>query len=57
VVLFGVIERAGRAPCLYFALPGNPGASALTFDLLVRPAMRRMMQASQVRSTEWAPCS
>jgi molybdopterin molybdotransferase len=48
-VLFGVIERAGRTPCLFFALPGNPGASALTFDLLVRPAMLRMVGASKMR--------
>ncbi len=48
-VLFGVIERAGRTPCLFFALPGNPGASALTFDLLVRPAILRMLGVARVR--------
>lgn len=33
--------RAGD--CLVFCLPGNPVAALLTFSLLVRPALRRML--------------
>jgi molybdopterin molybdotransferase len=36
-----VTEVAGR--CLVFSLPGNPVAALLTFELLVRPALRRMV--------------
>jgi molybdopterin molybdotransferase len=46
-ILFGVIERP--LPALFFALPGNPGASALTFDLLVRVAARAMMGVPRPR--------
>lgn len=46
-VLFGVIP--GRAPTLFFALPGNPAASALAFDLFVRPAIRTMVRAKTIR--------
>ena len=48
-VLFGTIERGSTPPALFFALPGNPGASALTFDLLVRPALRAMQGALEPR--------
>lgn len=46
-VLFGIVP--GRTPTLFFALPGNPGASALTFDALVRPAIRSMTRAEPLR--------
>jgi molybdopterin molybdotransferase len=39
---FGAIEREGRAPVLLFGLPGNPVSSLVTFDLFVRPALRRL---------------
>lgn len=40
---FGVAERpGGGAPVLLFGLPGNPVSSAVTFELFVRPAIRRM---------------
>jgi molybdopterin molybdotransferase len=48
-VLFGVVDRGALPPALYFALPGNPAASALTFDLFVRPAIRQMLGALAVR--------
>jgi molybdopterin molybdotransferase len=40
---FGVAERPdGGAPVLVFGLPGNPVSSAVTFELFVRPAIRRL---------------
>jgi molybdopterin molybdotransferase len=36
--------------CCVFSLPGNPVAALLTFELLVRPALRRM--AGHLRPTE-----
>ena len=40
---FGTAERpAGGGAVLVFGLPGNPVSSAVTFELFVRPAIRRM---------------
>ena len=40
---FGVTPRPdGGAPILVFGLPGNPVSSAVTFELFVRPAIRRL---------------
>lgn len=39
---FGTAERQGGRPVLVFGLPGNPVSSAVTFELFVRPAIRRM---------------
>ena len=40
---FGVATRPdGGAPILVFGLPGNPVSSAVTFELFVRPAIRRL---------------
>jgi len=39
---FGSADRAGRAPALLFGLPGNPVSSFVTFELFVRPALRRL---------------
>ena len=40
---FGVADRpGGGAPVLLFGLPGNPVSSAVTFELFVRPAIRRL---------------
>jgi molybdopterin molybdotransferase len=42
-VLFGTRERLdGRPPTLVFGLPGNPVGSFVSFELLVRPALRRL---------------
>lgn len=43
-VLFGNLKTK---PC--FGLPGNPAATAATFELLVRPALRRMAGQSESR--------
>lgn len=48
-ILFGTIPRKNAPDALFFALPGNPGASALTFDLLVRSAIRKMLGATRIR--------
>jgi len=40
---FGVVEHAdGGLPTLLFGLPGNPVSSFVTFELFVRPAIRRL---------------
>jgi molybdopterin molybdotransferase len=40
------VGRKGRT--LYFGLPGNPTSSLVTFELFVRPALRRMLGHSDV---------
>ena len=45
---FGVIPRAGRAPLPVFGLPGNPVSALVTFEILVRPALRRMLGRTAV---------
>lgn len=40
---FGIIGRADMPPLPVFGLPGNPVSAVVTFETLVRPAMRRMM--------------
>ena len=40
---FGTAERpSGRPPVLLFGLPGNPVSAFVTFELFVRPAVRRL---------------
>jgi molybdopterin molybdotransferase len=40
---FGTAERpTGGPPALVFGLPGNPVSSFVTFELFVRPALRRL---------------
>jgi molybdopterin molybdotransferase len=40
---FGTADRpGGGAPVLLFGLPGNPVSSFVTFELFVRPALRRL---------------
>lgn len=39
---FGLIPREGRPPLPVFGLPGNPVSVLVTFEVLVRPALRRM---------------
>jgi molybdopterin molybdotransferase len=40
---FGTAERpGGGAPVLLFGLPGNPVSTFVTFELFVRPALRRL---------------
>ncbi len=47
---FGVIPRAGRSPLPVFSLPGNPVSALVTFEVLVRPALRRMLGRRAVYS-------
>jgi molybdopterin molybdotransferase len=53
---FGVGPRpGGGAPILVFGLPGNPVSSAVTFELFVRPAIRRLAgRADLFRPTDRA---
>ena len=39
---FGVVDRADGGRTLLFGLPGNPVSSFVTFELFVRPAIRRL---------------
>jgi molybdopterin molybdotransferase len=39
---FGTASRADGPPALLFGLPGNPVSSVVTFELFVRPALRRL---------------
>jgi molybdopterin molybdotransferase len=39
---FGVIRRTDRSDLLVFNLPGNPVSALVTFEVLVRPALRRL---------------
>jgi molybdopterin molybdotransferase len=40
---FGIADRpGGGSPVLLFGLPGNPVSSAVTFELFVRPAIRKL---------------
>jgi molybdopterin molybdotransferase len=46
---FGTAERPGGGrPVLVFGLPGNPVSSAVTFELFVRPAIRRLAGRSDL---------
>lgn len=53
---FGTAPRpGGGAPILVFGLPGNPVSSAVTFELFVRPAIRRLAgRMNLVRPTDRA---
>ncbi|HET7030266.1 MAG TPA: gephyrin-like molybdotransferase Glp [Candidatus Limnocylindrales bacterium] len=39
---FGVVDRPDGGRCLLFGLPGNPVSSFVTFELFVRPALRKL---------------
>ena len=39
---FGVVDRPDGNRCLLFGLPGNPVSTFVTFELFVRPAIRRL---------------
>ena len=39
---FATVERAGAAPALVFGLPGFPVSSLVSFEVFVRPALRRL---------------
>ena len=45
---FGTIARAGRADLPVFGLPGNPVSALVTFEILVRPALRRMLGRGRI---------
>ncbi|CAN5765325.1 molybdopterin molybdotransferase MoeA [soil metagenome] len=45
---FGLIPRQDAPPLPVFGLPGNPVSVMVTFEILVRPALRRMLGRSDV---------
>jgi molybdopterin molybdotransferase len=46
---FGVVERPAGGRTLLFGLPGNPVSSFVTFELFVRPAIRRLAGLPETR--------
>ncbi len=40
---FGLIPRSNGPPLPVFGLPGNPVSAIVTFEILVKPAIRRML--------------
>jgi len=54
---FGIVDRPGGGRTLLFGLPGNPVSSFVTFELFVRPAIRRLAglpAARLIRSSDRA---
>lgn len=45
---FGTLEREDAPPLLVFGLPGNPVSALVTYEVLVRPALLRLMGHSRV---------
>ena len=46
----GSIPRPGRRPLVVWGLPGNPVSALVTFMVLVRPALRRMLGRTDVHN-------
>lgn len=44
----GALPRSGRRPIPVWGLPGNPVSALITFMVLVRPSLRRMLGRSEV---------
>jgi molybdopterin molybdotransferase len=49
-VSFGLLPRPGRTPLPVFGLPGNPVSALVTWELLARPAVRRMAGRTAVHT-------
>jgi molybdopterin molybdotransferase len=49
-VSFGLLPRSGRNPLPVFGLPGNPVSAVVTFEVLVRPALRHMQRRRDVHA-------
>jgi molybdopterin molybdotransferase len=47
---FGLISRTGERDLPVFGLPGNPVSALVTFEVLVKPALRRMHGRAQLHS-------
>jgi molybdopterin molybdotransferase len=45
---FGRIERTGLSPLPVFGLPGNPVSAIVTFEILVKPAIRSMLGRTEL---------
>lgn len=48
---FGTLDRADGTTVPIFGLPGNPVSSLVSFELMARPALRRMMGHSRLTRT------
>jgi molybdopterin molybdotransferase len=47
---FGLVPRMERAALPVFGLPGNPVSAVVTFEILVKPALRRMQGRTAVHT-------
>jgi molybdopterin molybdotransferase len=45
---FGLLRRSGERAVPVFGLPGNPVSALVTFEILVRPVLRRMLGRSRI---------
>lgn len=45
---FGTIPRADRPDLPVFGLPGNPVSAVVTFEVLVKPVLRRMLHRTEL---------
>lgn len=48
---FGTLPRPDGSPVPIFGLPGNPVSSLVSFELMARPALRRMMGHTRLTRT------
>ncbi len=48
---FGTLARPDGTPVPIFGLPGNPVSSLVSFELMARPALRRMMGHARLTRT------
>jgi molybdopterin molybdotransferase len=53
-IAFGRRARAGARDLLVFGLPGNPVSSMVSFELFVRPALRRLVGLPGTTRPLWA---
>jgi molybdopterin molybdotransferase len=51
---FGAVRRAGTGEALFLGLPGNPVSSFVTFAIVVRPVLLRLMGATDLEPRKLA---
>lgn len=51
----GMLRREGRAPLPVVAFPGNPVSALLSFEMFLRPQLRRAAGLRDQREVSWLP--
>jgi len=51
----GLLQRRGRAPLPVVAFPGNPVSALLSFEMFLRPLLRRAAGLRERREVLWLP--